>query len=423
MAVKVQLIDRFSFEDKILRNSTPAVIVFYSENCPSCKAFLSKLEILLSRLSCNIDFYKILRKDAGYLNEKYCIKSIPTTLLFNNGIEISKGIVGNASRNEIISLIKPFLNNNSMTEKIKKVSCDVLIIGGGPAGLSSAIYSSREGLNTIVLEESLPGGKLLSTENIENYPGIGTIKGKTLAKNMLLQAKSFGTVIHSLETLKSISLLPYTKRISTESTEYEAKTVIIATGAEPRRLPAEDESRFYGKGVHYCAICDGPLYKNKNIIVVGGGDSALKEAIFLSKYAERITIIHQFENFQASKIIQEEILKNKRVSFVLNSEIRKIIGKNSLSGTLIQDTRTKAFRELKAEGVFVYIGLSPKSDFLKGQVLLDENGYIIVDENMETNIKGVFAAGDVRRKSIRQVSTAVSDGVIAALSAFGYLNS
>lgn len=424
MALEIQLLDSSSFESRILNNPLPVILVFSSGNCSACKALLSKLESLIPHSANNIALYKIIHSEASYLAEKYCIKSVPTILIFNKGKELSKRIVGNVSSREITSFIKPFVNNTLIQEETKRIRCDVLIIGGGPAGLSSAIYSSREGLKTILLEESLPGGKLLSTESIANYPGIkGTIKGKTLAKNMLRQAEFFGTTIKSLESLQSISLTDSLKRIFTDKAEYEAKAVIIATGANPRRLPAEDECLFYGKGVHYCAICDGPLYKNKNIIVVGGGDSALKEASFLLKYASTITIVHQFDFFQASKIIQEEIKKSKKISFILNSEIKKIIGKNTVSGVLIQNTKTQDSYEIKADGLFVYIGLSPKTAFLKGQLILDENDYIVVDENMETSIKGVFAAGDVRKKNIRQVPTAVSDGIIAAISSFEYLNS
>ena len=424
MALLIPIIDSNSFEGKIKRSHLPVVLVFSSETCPACKALLSKLEKICLDYSGQIIFYRILRKQNINMTEKFRIKSVPTMLFFNNGIELSQRLVGNVSTREIFSVLKLFTNRNSGTKEIEKVSSDVLIIGGGPAGLTSAIYSAREGLKTVLIEESFPGGKLLATENITNYPGIkGIIKGKTLAKNMLKQAEVFGAEIRSLEIIQKVFFNDSLKKIFTEDTEYEAKTVIIATGAEPRRLPSEGEETFYGKGIHYCAICDGPLYKNKNIIVVGGGNSALKEALFLSKYVGSITIVHQFDKFQASKIVQEEINKNPKINFVLSSEVRKILGKNSISGIMIQNTNTGDLRELATEGVFVYIGLSPKTDFLKGHLIMDEKGYIVVNENMETNIKGVFSAGDVRKKNIRQITTAVSDGAIAALSAFDYLNS
>jgi len=424
MSIKIPFLDTVSFENKIMGSPLPVVIIFSSENCPACKSLSSTLEKIYSDYCGQITFYKILRNENKTLCEKYEIKSVPTILFFYNGKEFSKRLIGNVSSRDLLSLLKPFRNKKTDHEEMTKIFCDVLIIGGGPAGLASAIYSSREGLKTILLEESFPGGKLLTTENISNYPGTkGMIKGRTLAKNMLKQAEEFGTRIHSLAIIQKVTLTSSLKEIITEDTVYEAKTVIIATGADPRRLPAEGEDRFYGKGIHYCAICDGPLYKNKNIIVVGGGNSALKEALFLSKYVEKISIVHQLDTFQASKILQEETNNRKKINFILNSEVKKVIGKNCLSGVIVQNTKTGAYSEIDTEGLFVYIGLSPKTDFLKGQLLMDENSYISVNENMETNIKGVFAAGDVRKKNVRQVTTAVSDGAIAGLSAFEYLTS
>ncbi|MGE5329992.1 MAG: thioredoxin-disulfide reductase [Deltaproteobacteria bacterium] len=424
MSSKIPFIDKNLFERKLIENTLPVAVVFSSDSCPSCKVLLSKLENFYSDYSEQIYLYKLLRNENTYLTEKYEIKNVPTIIIFNNGKEVSKRLVGNVSTKEIESFFSPFIKKKSYNKEIEKILCDVLIIGGGPAGLSSAIYSSREGLKTIIIEEGLPGGKLLTTENISNYPGTkGTAKGKILAKNMIKQAENFGTTIHSLALIQEVILTASHKRILTDSAEYEAKAVIIATGAEPRKLNVEGEEHFGGKGIHYCAICDGPLYKNKDIIVVGGGNSALKEASFLSKYAERITIVHQFETFQASKIIQDEISKNKKIRLALNSEVRKLIGKNNLSGVVVQNTKTGFYSEFDTQGVFVYIGLSPKTAFLRNQLITSENGYIVVNENMESNIKGVFAAGDVRKKNIRQIVTAVSDGSIAALSAFEYINS
>jgi len=417
-------IDKTFFETKILKSTTPALVIFSSESCSSCKAFLSKIDAMGSLYSDQVNFYKVLSNESNSLTKVLGIRSFPTTILFINGYEASKRIVGNVSSHEITQLLKPYTKTPVRFGERKKIFCDVVIVGGGPAGLASAIYSAREGLKTVVVEENLPGGKLLSTESISNYPGTkGEIKGKLVAKNMLKQAKSFGADIFPLESVQDILLSEHLKRVSTETAVYDAKAIIIASGAEPRRLPVEEERFFYGKGIHYCAICDGPLYRNKNIMVVGGGNSALKEASFLSRYVDKITLVHQFETFQASKIVQDKLKKSYKIHYLFSSEIRKINGKNNISSVLIENTKTGVYSEIPTEGIFVYIGMSPKTAFLKGQLLLDENAYIVVNQNMETNIKGVFAAGDVRKKPVRQIATAVSDGAIAALSAFEYLNS
>ncbi|WP_459927571.1 thioredoxin-disulfide reductase [Desulfosporosinus burensis] len=307
----------------------------------------------------------------------------------------------------------------------KKVSADVLILGGGPAGLTAATYASRARLNVIVVEEGLAGGQAATTYHIANYPGTpGVLGGKELMHNMIEQAKSFGAEIHDLQEVLSLDLTRDLKQIITEDNEYEAPVVIIATGAESRRLEAEGEATYRGNGIHYCATCDGAMYQDaEEVIVVGGGNSAVEEAVFLTKFAKHVTIIHQFDHFQASKTAQEEALANQKLSVIWDSEVRSIVGEKHLVGVVIENIKTKAMSTVSANGVFVYIGMQPRTKTFAEQIKLNSWGYVEADDEMRTNLAGVFAAGDVRSKTVRQVATAVGDGAVAAVNAERYLAS
>ncbi|MFZ3101027.1 MAG: thioredoxin-disulfide reductase [Desulfitobacteriaceae bacterium] len=308
---------------------------------------------------------------------------------------------------------------------MKKVnySADLLILGGGPAGLTAALYASRSKLRTIVIDEGLPGGQAATTFHIANFPGTnGTIGGKELMDNMTAQTKSFGAEIHDLKEVFRIDLLQEEKRIVTEDAEYSAPVIILATGAESRRLQAAGEADFRGNGVHYCATCDGAMYQDaENVIVVGGGNSAVEEAVFLTKYAKHVTIVHQFDHFQASKIAQEEALANEQISVIWDSEPRFIVGEKHLNGLEIENIKTHELTTVTASGVFVYIGMQPRTALFEGQLKLNNWGYIEADDEMRTTIPGVFVAGDVRSKTVRQVATAVGDGAVAAVNAERYL--
>ncbi|MCX7921141.1 MAG: thioredoxin-disulfide reductase [Clostridia bacterium] len=310
-----------------------------------------------------------------------------------------------------------------MRRERQQVHCDVLILGGGPAGLSAAIYAARAKLFTVVIDEGLPGGQVSTTFHVANYPGTnGVIRGLDLMENMKRQAVDFGTQLDEMKEIHEVNFDGEEKHIKTQDTDYYAKCVIIATGAQPRKLPAEGEREFRGRGVHYCATCDGALYQDTNVVVVGGGNSAVEEAVFLTRYAKHVTIIHQFDHFQASKAAQEEALKNPNISVIWDSEIRKINGENFVTSITIENLKTREQKELETDGVFVYIGMQPKTDVFKDKIALDEYGYIVGDEDMKTNVDGIFVAGDVRVKKIRQIATATSDGVIAGIMAERYIN-
>jgi len=298
---------------------------------------------------------------------------------------------------------------------------DLVIIGAGPAGLTAAIYAIRAKLNTLVLENELVGGQIRETYTVENFPGFNVISGADLADKMEEHAASIGVNIDQFSNIEKIKLSDDEKIIETEDVIYKVKALIIATGAKSRRLPIPEEEKLHGKVIHYCELCDGALYQGKDLVVVGGGNSAVEAAIFLTKYARNITIVHQFDYLQAQKYSQDELFKHKNVKIIWDSEIRNIVGENEIEKIVVENVKTKQKTELKADGVFVYIGYEPKTELFKDSININKWGYIETDENMETNIKGVFAAGDVRSKLIRQLTTAVNDGTVAALMAEKYI--
>jgi thioredoxin reductase (NADPH) len=296
---------------------------------------------------------------------------------------------------------------------------DVIIIGAGPAGLTAAIYSSRARLTTLLIEKNSCGGQMIITDLIENYPGFnGGVNGFDLSVKLESQAKDFGTqiVYDEVTNIEDGKI----KKVVTINNYYHAKTVIIAAGTHVKKMNIPGESTFIGKGVSFCATCDGPFYKDKDVAVIGGGDSAIQEAIFLSKFAKNITIIHRRSTLRATKILQERLSSYNNTSVVYNSIPKEIIGTSSIEKIKIVDIETNETQEIKIDGIFVFIGLLPTTGFLTN-IALDDKGYIITDENMYTSVTGIFACGDIRKKYLRQVITAASDGAQAAVSAGHYL--
>jgi len=300
---------------------------------------------------------------------------------------------------------------------------DVIIIGGGPAGLTAGLYTSRARLKSLLIEKGFAGGLVTTIEWVENYPGFDEgISGVELSQRMERQAKKFG-----LETVqgsvKEIYLHDEIKRIVfEEGNVYEAKTVILATGANPRLLKVEGEEKYRGRGVSYCATCDGAFFRGKKIAVVGGGNSAVQEALFLAKLAEVVYIVHRRDQLRATKIIQERAFINPKITFVWNSLVEKIVGDNTVDALFLKNVKTGEVSRLDVQGVFIYVGYNPSTGFLKGLVKLDEDNYILTDEDMSTSVPGIFAAGDVRAKPLKQITTAVGDGATAAVSSEKYIS-
>ena len=300
---------------------------------------------------------------------------------------------------------------------------DTIVIGGGPAGLTAGIYLSRAKLKTLILNEGTAGGQIILTHEIANYPGIESISGYQLANVMKNQAKSFGCTIKSNVKITAMNLTDDVKTVEINNKEvYSAPSIIISTGGRSRNLNVPGEDKFKGKGISYCATCDGDFFQDKNIIVVGGGNSALEEAVSLTKYASSVTIVHQFENFQAFEHAVEEAQNNPKISFIMESKIIEFIGDNSLEKVIIENQSTHELSEMNIDGVFIFIGYQPNTESIKDIVALNDRNEIVVNENLQTSIQGVFAAGDSIQKRYRRITTAVADGTIAALGAMEYVN-
>lgn len=299
---------------------------------------------------------------------------------------------------------------------------DVIVIGAGAAGLTAGIYLSRAKMKTLILNEGAIGGQMVLTHKIENYPGIDSISGYELARNMKSQAQKFGCTIKSNIKITELDLQNEIKKVVVNKEIYTSHAVIIATGGRSRTIGAINENEFKGKGISYCATCDGDFFQDKEIIVVGGGNSALEEAVSLTKYASKVTIVHQFDHFQAFQHYVDEAIAHPKINFIMESKIIEFIGNEKLEKVKIQNQRSGEIREMKIDGVFIFIGYVPNTEKLEGIVELNDSKEIIVDKNMATNLPGVFAAGDSISKRFRQVTTAVADGTIAALSAAEYVN-
>lgn len=299
---------------------------------------------------------------------------------------------------------------------------DTVIIGGGPAGYTAALYAARAGLNTVVVEKMSPGGQMALTDVIDNYPGFEQgVDGFTLGMKMQQSAERFGAKTEYAEVV-SVDLTGEIKTVNTSSGEIKAKTVIISTGANPRELGLPNEKQLVGKGVHYCAHCDGRFYKGKTVAVVGGGNTAAADALYLSRIAEKVILVHRRDTLRATKIYHEPLMKSENVEFCWDSTVSEIVADERVSAVKIKNVKTGAEKELSCDAVFVSIGRKPATEFLTGKLTLDRNGYIPADETTRTEIPGVFAVGDVRTKALRQVVTAVSDGANAAYFAEEYLS-
>jgi thioredoxin reductase (NADPH) len=303
----------------------------------------------------------------------------------------------------------------------KSKAYEVIIIGGGPAGLTAGLYTSRSRLRTLLIESSLFGGQITTTELIENYPGFPKgITGAELGQLMEEQARRFGLEMVNQEILE-VRLEGEKKVVRTHEADYEAEVLIVSSGTEYRRLGIPGEEEFIGKGVSFCATCDGAFFQDSRIVVVGGGDSALTEALFLTKFAKEVTIIHRRDALRATKIYQERAFANPKIRFLWNSVMQEIKGDKMVQSILVRNVKTGEVKEFETEGVFLFVGIVPRTQFLKGSVQMDDGGYVLTNEDCETSVKGIFAAGDCRKKLLRQITTAVGDGATAAFAAEKYL--
>ena len=311
-----------------------------------------------------------------------------------------------------------------MTVEINKerIEADVVVIGAGPGGLTAALYASRANLKTILLEKGAPGGELINTADVENYPGYSLIGGPELATNMYEGAMRFGAE-HVYGDVTHIEIHGNERHIHTSDKVYVASAVVIATGAYNRKLAVEGEERLAGQGVSYCAVCDGFFFRNKNLVVVGGGDSAVEEGTYLTNFADKVTIVHRRDELRAQKILQDRAFANDKVDFIWDSVVEEVKGENAVNSVQLRNIKTNEVTDFAADGVCVYVGIVPNSAVVADLGVTDEEGWIVTNEKMETSVPGIYAVGDVRKTVLRQIATAVGDGSIAGHMAYQYIES
>lgn len=425
MSKNIQYFNADQFEELLKTSDTPIILDFFSDECPPCEVLAPIYEKMAEKYGDYIKFVKIMRQENRELALKLGVTGSPTVLFFKNGEEVGSRLSGFMTKPQVRKAIEEILGDVLPPAAMQRVDCDLLILGGGPAGLSAGLYAGRAKLNTVIVEESICGGQAASTSHIANYPGTeGAINGKLLTQNMKDQVRSFGVRIDDLKEIFEVKLDGAEKYIRTEDTEYYARAIILATGSRPRVLDAIGAVALKGRGVHYCATCDGAMYEGTDLLVVGGGSAAIEEAVFLTKFADHVTIVHRREEFRAAQIELDEARTNEKITILTNKIVEEVRGgEHVLKEAILKDVKTGEKERIAVSGAFVYVGNDPQTQMFKEQINLDETGYIISKEDTKTNLAGVFAAGDVRTKAVRQVATATSDGAIAAIMAEKYIAS
>jgi len=298
---------------------------------------------------------------------------------------------------------------------------DIIILGGGPAGLSAAVYAARSAAKVAVIDISMFGGQPSNYLELENYTGFKKVGGYELMEQFEEHADMFGVEKYPMEEIQSVDLTSEVKTVKTINGEFKAKAIIIATGAQPKKLGVNGEKEFVGRGVSYCAVCDGAFYKEKTVAVVGGGNAAVEEAMYLTRFADKVYLIHRRNELRADKIVQERAFKNEKLEFIYDTVVKEIKGEDLVTHAVIENVKTGEVRDLPINGIFPYIGFTPNVELFNGQVEQDNNGFIVTDDKMQTNVKGVYAIGDVRTTPLRQVITAAADGAVAAVYAGRYV--
>lgn len=434
MAKNVTEITSAEFE-KLVTNSKDRVILdFYSSECSPCEALAPKFESFAELFGNDIKFYKMFRQENRELATRLGVKSSPTLVFFQEGKEVYERMSGEIRKWQIGEAIKSMVGeehyNQVVSQKEKTViEADVVILGGGPAGLTTGIYAGQAKLKTVIVEENLVGGQVKTTHMISNYPGTGgPMSGMELMDKMDWQARGAGAEIIAAVDVTGVEFAEKGQRHTVyldDDVIIKTWSMVLAMGSEPRAIGVKGEKELKGKGVSYCATCDGKYYEGQEVVVIGGGNSAVEESIFLTKFATKVSIVHQFDHFQANKTAQEEALSHEKINVLWNSEPRAF-EKTEDDRMLIrlQDVKTGEESSIVTDGVFIFVGYVPNlSRIPEGSVVTDQWGYIRVTEDMETNLPGVYAVGDIRSKKWRQAATAVADGCIAAIVSEKYIES
>ena len=419
-------IESADFEKAVLQGGK-VVLDFYSTECPPCEALAPKFESLSTIYGDDINFYKIFRQQNRDLAERLGIFGSPTLLFFENGHETGIRLTGGIKRSDIVLNLNSMLSPEKVSVikgRIKPVvsEYDVAVIGGGPGGLTAGLYLCQARINTVLIDIGLPGGHVSLTHQVSNYPGfIDPQPGFMLSHNMSEQTKRCGSVFKVAVDVTRVDLIK--KEIVIDELEtIKAKKIIIATGTSPNYLNIPGEKEFKGKGISYCATCDGKYMDGKDVVVIGGGNSAVEESEYLTRFANKLTIVHQFDKLTANKLAQDKVFNNPKISLLFDTEPRTFIKEGEKIVTEIENVKTKARQKLTSDGVFIFIGMKPNIDLFRDKLELDKWGYIKTDEDMRTSIPGVFAVGDVISKKYRQITTAVADGTIAAMAISKELN-
>ena len=421
MSEKITYISAAQYEDEVLK-ADRAVVDFYSTECPPCEALASKYEGLSELYGSDIKFIKIFRQENRELAESMGVTSSPTVLFYDGGKQVGDTLRGGIKRADLMRNLNALLSEKRAREiesEIKPVQtkCDVLIIGGGPAGLTAGIYSAQAMLDTILVDVALPGGWVTTTHQVSNYPGFADpIQGFMLSHQMSEHAKAAGVKFRPAVDVTAVDLEK--KEIVIDSFEtIRAKKIVIATGSSPRLLGVKGEKEYRGRGISYCATCDAKYYQDKDVIVIGGGNSAIEESLFISRFARKITIVHQFDHLQAHKVLQEKAFSNDKIDFVWEHEPREFVKNGtSVNKVVVEELKTGKMKTLDCDGVFIFAGTQPNLELFNGHFKLDQWGYVETDGDMRSSIPGVFVVGDIRSKKYRQITTAVSDGTIAAMA-------
>ena len=394
------------------------LIDFWAPWCPHCRQIGPAYEQVAEEQQGVLPVVKLDMDEDDKLWEELKVELIPTLRLYQDGVPVASTVAPESK-----AAIDDFLSGLRKEEKQEEEAqvLDMVVIGGGPGGYTAALYAVRAGLDTLVIEKLGAGGQMALTHQIDNYPGfVDGVDGFELGDMMKRQAERFGAKTKNAE-VRSVDLQASPKVIETSAGRFLARTVVLATGANPRELGVDKEKELIGRGVAYCAACDGMFYKGKTVIVVGGGNSAAADALLLSRIAKKVIIVHRRDTLRATKIYHEPLMQADNVEFRWNSVVDELLHGERLSGVRLRNVQTGEMTEVEADGLFVSVGRKPATELVAGQVELDPAGYIIAGETTETNVPGVYAAGDVRTKLLRQVVTAVADGATAVHMAEEYL--
>ena len=408
------------FENEVL-HADKVVLDFYSSECPPCEALAPKFESLAAIYGNDIKFLKIFRQQNRDLADRLGVQSSPTLLFFEKGKEVGIRLTGGIKRSEIMHNLNAMIPADqvaALKSRLKPFTTlyDVAIIGSGPGGLTAGLYLCQARINTVLIDIGLPGGHVSLTHQVSNYPGfIDPQPGYLLSHNMSEQTKKCGSVFKVAVDVTKVDL--ETKELVIDEYEtIQARKIIIATGTSPNYLNVPGEKEFKGQGISYCATCDAKYYADKEVIVIGGGNSAVEEAEFITKFATKVTMVHQFDKFQANKQAQEKLLANPRVNVLFRHEPRAFARKGDKMIVVVEDLESQERQELVTDGVFIFVGMKSNVDLFGGKLERDDWGYLKTDEDMQTNMKDVYAVGDVRSKKYRQITTAIADGTIAAIN-------